>query len=179
MASMNSPDSKMGYLEELKEFLTFLKNLWGILAGISVFFPLSNVLLGAIPLRAYADDGVFDLLSPTLILSLATVFTLFVVLITFAGRNQFQDEKKRGTMLRNACLSFGAGILSLLIYLIIHQVYREYAWEPWGWGSGDPRKLFAEIPLLITYAIFFSSLTRGFMLLGMIEFFGNAGDHGR
>ena len=176
---MNSPKSKIGYLGELKEFLTFLKNLWGILASISIFFPLSNVLLGIIPLRAYGDDGVFDLITPALILTLTTVFTLFVVLITFAGRNQFQDEKKRGTMLRNAWLSFGTGILSLLIYLIIHQVYREYAWKPWGWGSGDPRKLFAEIPLLITHAIFFSLITKGFMLLGMIEFFGKTDTQGR
>jgi hypothetical protein len=76
-------------------------------------------------------------------------------------------------MLRNAWISFGISILSLLAYLVIHQVYREYAWEPWGWGSGDPRKLIAEIPLLVAYVIFFSLLTRAFMLLGMIEFYGS------
>jgi hypothetical protein len=82
-------------------------------------------------------------------------------------------------MLRNAWLSFGIGILSLLTYLVIHQTYREYAWEPWGWGSGDPRKMFAEIPLLITYVIFFSLITRAFMLLGMIEYFGKKEEQGR
>ena len=170
---MNDLKSKHGYLNELEEFLTFLKNLWGILAGISVFFPLSNVLLNAIPMRAYGvDDGVFDQLAPNLINTIATVTTLFVILVTFTGRDQFQDANKRGAMLRNAWLSFGIGILSLIIYLVIHQAYREYAWEPWGWGSGDPRKLFAEIPLLITYVIFFSLMTRAFMLLGMIEYFG-------
>jgi len=170
---MNYPESKKDYLEELKEFLAFLKNLWGILAGISVFFPFSNIFLNAIPLRAYGtDNGVFDQLTPYLITTIATVVTLFVVLVTFAGRSQFQNPRKRRAILRKACLSFGIGILSLLTYLVIHQAYREYAWEPWGWGSGDPRKLFAEIPLLITCVIFFSLLTRAFMLLGMIEFFG-------
>lgn len=82
-------------------------------------------------------------------------------------------------MLRSAWLSFGIGILSLLTYLVIHQAYREYAWEPWGWGSGDTRKLFAEIPLLVTYVGFFSLLTRAFMLLGMIEFFGKGEAGGR
>jgi hypothetical protein len=177
---MNYPKAKKGYLAELKEFLTFLKNLWGILASISVFFPLSNVVLDAIPLHAYgADDGVFDLLTPNLINAIATIVTLFVVLATFAGRHRFQDTKNRSAVLRNAWYSFGTGILSLLTYLVIHQTYREYAWKPWGWGSGDPRKLFAEIPLLMTYVIFFSLLTRGFMLLGMIEFFGREGTHGR
>lgn len=170
---MATNDSAPGasYLAELKAFLQFLKNLWGLLAGISVFFPLSNVLLNAVPMGAYGSDGVFDQVPPALITGLATVVTLFVVLVTFTGRRRFQDPKKRVTPLRGAWLSFGAGVLALLAYLVIHQVYREYAWEPWGWGSGDPRKLFAEIPLLAAYVAFFALLTRAFMLLGMMEFF--------
>ncbi len=153
--SINSPESKKGYLEELKEFLTFLQNLWGILAGLSVFFPLSNILLHVIPLGAYGTNGgVFDQLAPTLISALATVVTLFVVLVTFTGRHQFRDTRKRRALLQKAWLSFGTGLLSLLAYLVLHQAYREYAWIPWGWGSGDPRKLLAEIPLLITYVLF-------------------------
>jgi len=170
---MNYPESERNYIEELKAFLLFLKELWGLLAGISVFFPLSNILLRTIPLGAYGDDGVFDQLPPSLLTALATVVTLFVVLSTFANRRRFQEPKKRQSTLRAAWLSFGIGIVSLLTYLVIHQAYREYAWEPWGWGSGDPRKLFAEIPLLITYVMFFSLLTRAFTLLGMIEFFGH------
>jgi hypothetical protein len=124
-------------------------------------------------LRAYgADDGVFDQLSPYLITTIATVVTLFVVLVTFSERSQFRNPRKRASMLQKAWISFGISIMSLLAYLVIHQAYREYAWEPWGWGSGDPRKLIAEIPLLVAYVIFFSLLTRAFMLLGMIEFFG-------
>ncbi len=161
-----------GYIEELKEFILFLKNLWGLLAGISVFFPLSNILLNAVPLEAYGNDGVFDQLSPALITALATVTTLFVVLTTFTSRHLFHVPQIRSSARRAAWFSFGFGILALLAYLVIHQVYREYAWEPWGWGSGDPRKLFAEIPLLIAYVMFFSMFTRAFMLLGMLEFFG-------
>jgi len=170
---MSYPESEKGYLAQLRAFLVFLKNLWGILAGISVFFPLSNTFVEAIPLRAYGNDGVFDQLTPSFITIFATVVTLFVVLVTFAGRREFQNPRNRRAMLRSAWFSLGISVLSLLAYLIIHQAYREYAWEPWGWGSGDPRKLLAEIPLFITYVIFFSLLTRAFMLLGMIEFFGN------
>ena len=176
---MNYPESERNYIEELKAFLLFLKDLWGLLAGISVFFPLSNILLRTIPLGAYGDDGVFDQLPPALLTTLATVVTLFVILSTFANRRRFQDPKKRQGTLRAAWLSFGIGIVSLLTYLVIHQAYREYAWDPWGWGSGDPRKLFAEIPLLITYVMFFSLLTRAFTLLGMMEFFGNMASRNR
>jgi hypothetical protein len=171
--AMNDATPGMSYLDELKAFLQFLRNLWGLLAGISVFFPLSNVLLRAIPMGAYGGDGVFDQVPPALITSLATVVTLFVVLVTFAGRRRFQASK-RTTPLRGAWLSFGVGVAALLAYLVIHQVYREYAWERWGWGSGDPRKLIAEIPLLIAYVAFFALLTRAFMLLGMTEFFASA-----
>lgn len=177
---MNPPESKKGHLEELTDFLTFLQNLWGILAGVSVFFPLSNILLKVIPLSAYGtNDGVFDQLAPNLISTVTTVSTLFVVLVTFTGRHQFQDTRKRRAMLQKAWLSFGTGLFALLAYLVLHQAYREYAWIPWGWGSGDPRKLLAEIPLLITYVLFFSLLTRAFMLLGMVEYFGRGKTHGR
>lgn len=169
---MDSQESERDYIAELRAFLRFLKNLWGLLAGTSVFFPLSNVLLRAIPLEAYGEDGVFDQISPFLITTLATVVTLFVVLVTFAGRHEFREPAKSRTVPRAAWVSLVISILSLLAYLVIHQAYREYAWASWGWGSGDPRKLFAEIPLLITYVIFFSLLTRAFMLLGMMEFFG-------
>lgn len=168
---MDSREFQQGYLEELRAFLAFLKNLWGLLAGTSVFFPLSNVLLRAIPLGAYGEGGVFDQISPSLITTLATVVTLFVVLVTFASRGEFREPARRRTAFRAAWLCFGISILSLLAYLVIHQTYREYAWASWGWGSDDPRKLFVEIPLLITYVIFFSLLTRAFMLLGMMEFF--------
>jgi hypothetical protein len=169
--SDHGPDKS--YLEELKEFITFLKNLWGILAGISVFFPFSNVLVKAVPMQAYGtEEGVFDQLSPGLISTVATVTTVFVLLVAFTGRDRFKDTGKRGVMLRHAWLSFGTGALALLLYLVIHQAYREYAWVPWGWGSGDPRKLLAEIPLLITYVVFFASITRAFVILGMIEYFG-------
>ncbi|KEF41663.1 MAG: hypothetical protein ER33_10340 [Cyanobium sp. CACIAM 14] len=165
------PAAPDGYLEELREFLGFLKNLWGLLAGLSVFFPLSNILTGAIPLHAYgSDDGVFDQLSPDLITTLATVVTLFVILVTFSSRTTLAGVRGRRILLRRAWMSFGVSLLSLLAYLVIHQTYREYAWEPWGWGSGDPRKLIAELPLLITYVLFFSMLTRAFVLLGLLEF---------
>ncbi len=170
---MDERESQRDYIEELRAFLAFLKNLWGLLAGTSIFFPLSNVLLRAIPLSAYGEeDGVFDQISPFLITTLATVVTLFVVLVTFSGRDDFREPAKSRRVRRAAWLSFGISILSLFGYLIIHQFYREYGWASWGWGSGDPRKLIAEIPLLVTYIIFFSLLTRAFMLLGMIEFFG-------
>lgn len=114
----------------------------------------------------------YEHLSPPLITTIATLITLFVILWTFSNRSAFKKQRKRHEIQRQAWITFGMGILALVIYLAIYVVYFEYAWGVWGWGTGDPRKLFAEVPLLAAYSAFFAFITRAFMLLGMIEFFG-------
>jgi CBS domain containing-hemolysin-like protein len=170
---MKSGRSGDAFLADFKDFLVFLGSLWGLLAGISVFFPLSNTLLGVIPMKAYGADGVFDQLSPALITTVATIVTLFVILWTFASRDRLKAMGRRRALV-HAGVSMGASLLALVAYLVIHQVYGEYAYNRWGWGSGDPRKLFAEIPLFFAYTVFFSLLTRAFVLIGMLEYFGSS-----
>jgi hypothetical protein len=167
------PQSGTEFLKEFQAFITFLQNLWGLLAGVSVFFPFSNLLLEAVPLQAYGEEGgVYNLLSPALITTATTIVTLFVLLSAFLSRGRLRGKNSRQATVRNAWVSFAVSLLFLLTYMSLYQVYAEYAWAKWGWGSGDPRKLFMEVPLLISYAAFFSLLTRAFVLLGMIEFFG-------
>ena len=79
------------FLKEFKEFTTFLRNLWGILAGISVFFPLSNVFIQIIPLGTFEDGGVLVWFSGRLFTTFATVVSLFLILWTFGQRHQFQS----------------------------------------------------------------------------------------
>lgn len=167
---MESPQRGAGFLSEFREFITFLSTMWGLLAGISVFFPLSSVLLKAIPLEAYEADGVYNILSPPLITAVAMVVTLFVILSTFGRRDELKGKGRRYAR-RQAWVSMGASMAVLITYMMIHQTYGEYAFSVFGLGSGDPRKLFFEIPLLVAYTAFFSLLTRAFMLLGMAEFY--------
>lgn len=167
---MESPQRGAGFLREFFEFITFLRTLWGLLAGISVFFPLSGVFLKVIPLEAYTDDGVFNILSPPLITVVATVVTLFIVLSTFSRRDAFRTLE-RGKVRRQAWISMGVSITALMTYMAIHQIYAEYAYSIFGFGSDDPGKMFFEIPLLVAYTTFFSLLTRAFMILGMMEFY--------
>lgn len=169
---VESPPRGAEFLKEFREFTTFISTLWGILAGISVFFPLSSVVLKVIPLKAYEADGVFEHLLPPLITTVATVVTLFVILSTFGRRDQFRGTG-RSKARRQAWLSMGIGMAALMAYISVHQVYAQYGYAYFGLGSGDPRKLFFEIPLLLAYTVFFSLLTRAFMLLGMAEFYKN------
>ncbi len=161
------------FLDELRAFVAFLGNLWGVLAGISIFFPLSNVLVRVIPLGRYGDEGgVFDVLPPSLVTAVATLGTLFLILSTFAEREAFTTRDGVVRIKRHAWASFAVGLLALVAYLVLYRVYGEYAWSAWGWGSGDPRKLLAEVPLLAAYCAWFALITRAFLLLAMKEFFG-------
>lgn len=166
------PAGAAGVLRELQSFLTFLGSLWGLLAGISVFFPLSNVLLELIPMRRYGEDaGVYNHIPPALIVALATVVTLFVLLSMFVGRARLRSPQVARAAVRKAAMSFAFGIAALVAYLVLHQVYLEYAWARWSWGSDDPRKLLVEVPLTLAFVAFFSLVTRAFALLGMVEYF--------
>ncbi len=168
---MTSSGKGKEFLEEFREFIAFLQNLWGILASISILFPLSNKFFKLIPLRTFDEDGVFNHLSPSLITAIAMLICLFIILSTFSSRHTFNTQRKSKIQTR-ARTSFIVGILALVVYLVIYVVYSEYAWQVWGWGSDDPRKLFVEVPLMITYILFFALTTKAFMLLAMIEFFG-------
>ena len=53
------------FLQELREFLAFLASLWGLLAAVSVFFPLSNLLTKVVPLGD--QDKPFHNVSPGLV----------------------------------------------------------------------------------------------------------------
>lgn len=172
---MNASQKEHPFLEEFTDFTKFLGSLWGTLAGISVFFPLSNVLLKAIPLGYIADDssGALEFLSPALITTLVTVATLFIILQTFRQRHHLRTSKQKDAMQRQAWISFGVGILALLLYLMINFGVYSAFYAPLDIWSGDPRRLIGDFLLLIFYGIFFSLLTRAFVLLGMVEYFGN------
>ena len=168
---MNSSNPGTAFLKEFKDFVAFLQNLWGILAGISVMFPLSNVFLKIIPLEILDEDGLLVFFSPRLFTTIATLVSLFLILWTFSQRSKIKLSKGRAKTQRQAWLSFGIGISSLVIYIVIYFLISNIAYDVLGWESDDVRRLFSEVVLLIFYCLFFSLITRAFMLLGMIEFF--------
>lgn len=160
-------------LGELRQFLEFLRNLWAMLAGISVLFPLSNVLVQVVPLARWTDGGLVYL-PPPLVAALSTLACGFVVLTTFGRRREVADTRRR--MRRQAGLSFVGGIAALAVYLTGHYaVANDVYFLALGWESGDLRRLAGDLILLAAYAAFFCLVTRAFMLLGLIEFYGAHG----
>ncbi len=173
-----STDKGVGFIKQFKDFIVFLQSLWGLLAGVSVFFPLSNVLSRVIPIGNFYDEppgsGSFEYFSPEMVTAIATLISLFVVFSTFIRRYKFKVQKV--TLIQGkASISFAVGLISLILYLVLNfGIYELFygSFEIWG---GDPRRLIGDVMLLLTYSIFFSLMTRAFMLLGMIGFFGCEG----
>lgn len=168
---MNSSNPGTAFLKEFKDFIAFLQNLWGILASISVLFPLSNAFLKIIPLGTLEEDGFLVFFSPRLFTTIATLVSLFLILWTFSQRSKIKSLKGKTKTQRQAWLSFGIGISSLVIYLVLYFLLSNIAFDVLGWESDDARRLVGEVVLLLFYCLFFSLMTRAFMLLGMIEFF--------
>jgi len=167
---MTSSNQGKTFLKEFKDFLTFLKNLWGMLAGISVLFPLSNMLVRLIPLETYENKGALVWLSSALFTTLATLGSLFLILLMFSQRQKFQSTKISPRIQRQAWVSFVIGLGLLIIYLIIYFLLGN-AYSIFGWSSDDIRRLIGEVPLIILYGFFFAFITRAFMLIGMSEYF--------
>lgn len=158
------------YLGQLKKFLTFLGNLWGILGSISVFFPLSNSLLkGGIPLEMW-DEGGLAFLRPELITMITTLVAVFTIFWTYGERDRLKRNTDR--VRRVAWLSFACGLVSLVLYIIVYTfLMNDFHYSVMGWTSDDSRRLFFDLILLALYTGFFGLMTRAFMLLASVEYF--------
>lgn len=165
---MGAPQRGSAFLEQFKEFTGFLQSLWGILAGISIFFPLSNQLLAVIPVTS--NGATYDVFSTQLVTSIATLITLFVILSTFGERNKIKKAKNRDQVKHNAWLGFIIGVVAMVLYLITYYGIYDWIYGPLEIWGGDPLRIFGDVLLTLLYSTFFALITRAFMLLGLIEF---------
>lgn len=164
-------------LAEFKKFLGFMRNLWSILAGVSLFFPLSNTFTRLVPLAKYDNGGGLIYFSPQLVTAISTLACLFVILWTFGKRHQFTNQRKRQSIQKQAKFSFVWGVAALIVYLVVHfAVKTNFYFTVLGWESADIRRVLGDIVLLSTYSAFFLLVTRAFMLLGMMAYFSKKGD---
>lgn len=168
---MNTKSRNRTFTGSIGELLNFLGNLWGVLGGISVFFPLSNKLLPTIPL---SPDVIFSI-SPNLITTVASIFTVFVILDTFIKRFDLLNVPNGPDLFRVAAwrwLWLGASMLA--IYLVFYLSKADIMWGYFHLPSDHALLTVYDIFLMVLYSGFFASLTKAFMLMGMIEFYRDA-----
>lgn len=153
------------FLEELHEFLRFLRSLWGVLAGISVLFPLSNVFLAVVPI---SDGGrPFQNVSPAVVTMVTVLTCIFLTFATFARRGRFTQAQHQDRHIRYARISFAGALGALAVYVLApNGLYRELITESEGEaGIALYDGLFAAL-----YIATFALLTRAFLVLAMVEF---------
>ncbi len=70
-------------------------------------------------------------------------------------------------------MAFVLGLVALAAYLTLHAAIQDdFYFRVLGWYSDDLRRGFGDLVLLLAYSLFFALLTRAFMLLGLLEYFG-------
>jgi heme/copper-type cytochrome/quinol oxidase subunit 3 len=163
----------MTFLEELQDLFAFLHSLWGILAGVMLFFPLSAAFFKLIPVeyRWLTDDNMrgFGYFQPSMVISITTILVIFSMFWLVSHREIFKPRKRR-VLQKRALHCFIGGIFSLILYLTAYEVVSDltYVREIYG---GNPALIPYDLLLLATYAGFFVLLTAAFMILGMIEYY--------
>ena len=179
-------------LNEIKEILTFLRSLWGILAAFSAVFPVANSIRNVIPLEAYLlpafvpggpllnaqPMSAFMLASPALRTELATVCSLFALLLAVSLRHSPMFPNYARPL---AIIFAASAVAGLSGYLLIFAGYRVSGSIPLdtytgpfavvarflGVGRPSPQ---SEIFLMLGYVTFFAGMTAAFTTLGILEY---------
>jgi hypothetical protein len=168
------PAAAMTFLEELQDLFAFLHSLWGILAGVTLFFPLSAAFFNLIPVEYRWETNNymrgFGYFKPPMVIAITTILLIFAMFWLVSHREQFKPRKRK-MMQQRALRCFAVGIFSLILYLTAYEVVADmtYVREIY---SGNPALIPYDLLLLAAYAGFFVSLTAAFMILGMIEYYG-------
>lgn len=155
------------FVQELREFLRFLRSVWGVLAGISVLFPLSNTLFTVIPIGM--DQRPFQDLSPAVVTTLTMLTCIFLTFATFGRRDRFTDPKRRGRYAWFARACFVAGLAALAVYLLApHALYQAWISDH---PDSDAGVAGYDGLLAALYVATFALFTRAFLVLAMLEYF--------
>lgn len=162
-----------GFIEEFGSFVEFLGNLWGVLAGVSALFPLSNLFFEVIPTDPEVLWALAYIVDPEgLLTTVATVGSLFVILWTFGQRYRFEGWRRRRVH-RRAWLTFGSAVVLLVVYLLLYAIAAgggEEAIVGPTVESSDLAFVLYQLAMLLVYVGFFALTTRSFVLLGLVEY---------
>jgi hypothetical protein len=155
------------YLRDLRDFLRFLQSLWGILAGVSLLFPLSNVFFDVLPIHEKYRP--FHNLSAPALTAVTVVTCLFITFATFGRRQEFRDATRRRRFGRAARACFLLAVANCAVFLLGRDLAIDNV-IVLGQEDQPPALLFDGV-FAIVYVAFFALMTRAFLLLAMLEYF--------
>ena len=149
--------------------IAYLSSLWGLASGLSLLFPLSNLLLQAVPNDIFVEVQPKTALTPALLTTLATILSLFSILLVISTRRDIADSRGFKEQLSRmrvfAIAAFSAAVVVLLFYLAICNEYRlHYERIP------VPTRGHYELFSFFFYPLIFAGFTIAFTALGLREF---------
>lgn len=162
------------FIDTLKSLIAFLQTIWGLLAGISLFFPLSNDFVRVIPLEKIDGGEIYGglaYISPDMVTVVSTVIVFFVMFQVISRRNDMGASKRRTIQheaISDAVIALVAFVVYLFLYVPVAQYLNEHLIEYYFLRVS--LRLLCDISMLLAYSILFARTTKAFMLLGMIEF---------
>jgi hypothetical protein len=112
-------------------------------------------------------------LPPAIAPPLATMTSLFVLLITYGTRDAVATPPRRRprTPIRDALLAAGALVVAMYLFgnvLVGSHLYGDTGHTTIG---SDSKLVAGDLAFVLLYCAFFALLTRAFLLLAMVEYF--------
>jgi len=132
--------------DDFKGFIHYLQSIWGLLSGITVFFPISNYFIEVIPVPWNKDRHLF----------IASLMSMFVIFFLYSIRKRLIYSKYMPQLI--SLLSFLSGMYFL--------------WDYLNWSSkyGTLWPLPFEHNYLFIYGLIFGLFTSSFTALALVEY---------
>ena len=146
---------------DLQSFIKYMASLWGVLGGVTVVFPLADVLLNVIPLPV---DGYHKSTAPIAIpiTSLVALFTLF---FTFVER-----DKAQFATARRSAVFFIFAMFFLLAFMLLEHFEESLRVRLFPTLDSTDDYVLLLVGVVPFYVAFFACVTRAFAILALIEF---------
>ncbi|NTW54442.1 MAG: hypothetical protein HGB15_06745 [Chlorobaculum sp.] len=160
-----------GFLRDFSKFILSHRATGSNPAIISVFFPLLNQFIQAIPLENDCVNGDMQhIISPLVITATTMLMSCLALLSTFSMRGEFKGIGKCDAQYK-ALISLSIILVALIAYLKLHQIYSDIDFSLFVRPKLFLLRLFFEVPLLIAYTVFFSHLTKTLTLMALTKFY--------
>lgn len=147
--------------DDFRSFVKYMTSLWGALGGISVVFPMADVLFKVIPLPV---DG-YDKSTASIAIPVTSLVAAFTLLYPFVQRDRPQSATAR-----KAITYFAFGLLSLVVFFLLEHFEYPLRVRLFPELDSSDDYVLTLVGIVPFYIVFFACITRAFATLALIEF---------
>ncbi len=135
-------------------FLKFLANLYGMLIGVTLFFPLSNYFINSLTVD---NTLLFKESTRGIYLGITTLVSIFNLLSNYNNKDKLK-EKGEDFLKKNSYIYLFSGLLSIILFFYLPGALGNFDFII----NNDGMRKVVEVLSLILYLGIFISLARSF-----------------